>query len=61
MKAFLKIRIKSSSPLATQRYGEKQNRSKPRNKSILGAYVYGGNYVIINGSKKHDKENANSN
>lgn len=61
MKKIITLKNNNSSILATQKYGVKRQRQKPRNQSILGAYTYGANKTEIKGitidAKKTTKKN----
>lgn len=41
MKIVLTLKVRGSSTLASQKYGENQKKSKPQYHSILGSCVYG--------------------
>ncbi len=56
MKTILTLKVRGTSVLATQKYGERLQKSKPDNQSILGAYIYGKtNDSIIKGIKSDAK------
>lgn len=54
VKSILLFRNSSISPLAARKYGEKLNKSKPKNCSVLGQASYGKTLEIsTKGSKGH--------
>lgn len=56
MKTILTLKVRGSSVLANQKYGEKLQRNKPENQSILGAHAYGKiNDCITEGKKSNAK------
>lgn len=59
MKKIITHKTYDTSILATQKYGDKQQRKKPQGKSILGAYQYGNSKIETKGSKKNGKKNIN--
>ena len=61
MKAILTLKIKGTSVLATQKYGERLQKSKPDNQSILGAYAYGENNDSITEGIKNDAKGTYKN
>lgn len=61
MKKIITLKTNDTSILATQKYGDKRQRKKPQNKSILGAYKYGNSNIETKGSKKHGKKYINKN
>ena len=54
MKTILTLKVRGSSVLATQKYGERLQKSKPENQSILGAYAYGKRNDSITEGKKNN-------
>lgn len=58
MKTILTLKIRGSSALATQKYGERLQKSKPENQSILGAYVYGKSKDNVTEGKKINAKNT---